>query len=439
MPGALAMGPVTGHHVLSTSMTNSALPTERNTQPLGGLTFSLFGIPVRIATSFWIIAILFGTGTGGNTSAARAVAEALIWTAIVFVSILMHELGHATAARAFGAAPTITLHALGGLTHFEAGKFSRLQHWLVSFAGPAVGLLLGTTVYFVTRAYPVTTTDARDLVRSILFVNIGWSIVNLLPVLPFDGGQMLSAFLGPRRELWTAIISAVVGTAIALLGYVKFNNLWIAFLFGSSAFSAMRQVRALWSNKVDRDAGLEDELAGARSAISRGDAPSVLLHAHAITSRARTKHLKNAGVLVQAWAEATLGRTSQARQLLESLERDVPADPYLIAALEDALGAPERARMWLEAERRQSVPRIESVKLLIDLHARQGDLEKAVDVATESLDVLSREDAEAVHAAGVSGGAKSQSARLRSALDERYGTRESPEGTAHAAVDPPTN
>jgi Zn-dependent protease len=400
--------------------TPSSSSTEYARQPGRGVAFSLFGVPVRIASSFWIIAILFGMQDVGQTgSSSKAVLDAMTWTAIVFVSILLHEFGHASAARAFGAEPSITLHALGGLTQFEPRGMSRPQRWLVSFAGPAAGLAFGVAVYTGARWLPPGTSFGA-IVQSILFVNIGWSLVNLLPVLPFDGGQMLSAFLGPRRELWTAIISSVVGTVVAVLGYFRLNNLWVAFLFGSAAVGAIRQVRWLWLSKADRDAGLEEELGQARAAIARGDASEVQRYGDIIVGRARTNALKNAGRLVQAWAQATLGRRAEARETIERLERDTPTDPYLVAAVEDALGAPDRARAWLEAERRQGIRRTESVKLLIDLYARGGELENAVDLATDSLDVLTEEDARAVLAAGVQGGASVQTARLAAAIERKY-------------------
>ena len=399
--------------------TPSSSSTELVRQPARGIGFSLLGVPVRIASSFWFIAILFGTqGVGRSTSSERAVIEALIWTVVVFVSILIHEFGHATAARAFGAEPSITLHALGGLTQFEPRGMSRPQRWLVSFAGPAAGLLFGAAVYKGAQWFPPGP-SANAIVDTILFVNIGWSLMNLLPVLPFDGGQMVSAFLGPRRELWTAVISGVVGTAMAILGIVR-SNLWVAFLFGSAAVAAIRQVRHLWNTKADRDAGLEEELARARVGIIRGEVDEVTKSAQRIVEQARTSSLKNAGLLAQAWALASKGRRVEAREMVERLARDAPADPYLVAALEDALGSPDRARAWLEAERRQGVKRTESAKLLIDLYAKGGELERAVEVATESLDVLSEQDARAVLAAAVRGGASVEAARLTSAIERAY-------------------
>jgi Zn-dependent protease len=419
-PERLASGAFSRHAVSLMARTPSSTSTELVRQTGRGLGFSLFGVPVRIASSFWFIAILFGmqdVGQTGNTG--KAVMEAMTWTAIVFVSILLHEFGHATAARAFGADPSITLHAMGGLTQFEPRGMSRPQRWLVSFAGPAAGLTFGIAVFAAARWFPVSA-QLASIVRTILWVNIGWSVINLLPVLPFDGGQMLSAFLGPRHEFWTALISGVVGTSIALLGYFQLNNLWIAFLFGSAAVAAIRQLRWLWLSKADRDAGLDEELGLARAAIARGEVAEVQKHAARIVDRARTGALKNAGLLVTAWTQATLGRRAEARETIERLERDTPTDPYLVAAVEDALGSPERARAWLEAEHRQGVKRIESIKLLIDLYARAGELERAVDLAAESVDVLSEEDARAVLQAGLGGGASMEATRLAAAIERAY-------------------
>jgi Zn-dependent protease len=398
----------------------SSSSTELARQPSRGIGFSLFGVPVRIASSFWFIAILFGTqGVGRSASSEKALVEALIWTAIVFVSILLHELGHATAARVFGAEPSITLHALGGLTFFEPRGMSRPQRWLVSFAGPAAGLLFGAAVYFGARWLPANT-SADAVIDTILQVNIGWSLINLLPVLPFDGGQMLSAFLGPRRELWTAVISGLVGTTVAILGYVVLHSLWVAFLFGSAAVAAIRQVRHLWNTKADRDAGLEEELARVRAAIVHGQVDEVMKSAERIADQARTASLKNAGLLAQAWALASRGMRVEGREIIERLERDTPADPYLVAAVQDALGSPDHARALLEAERRQGVKRRESIKLLIDLYARGGELERAVELAADSIELLSEQDARAVLAAAVEGGAAAEAARLASAIDRIY-------------------
>ena len=73
------------------------------------LRFSVAGIPIRVHPLFWLIAILFGSSSG---SAARLLG----WVIAVFVSITIHELGHAFALRRYGQESQIILHMAGGLT-----------------------------------------------------------------------------------------------------------------------------------------------------------------------------------------------------------------------------------------------------------------------------------------------------------------------------------
>jgi len=383
--------------------------------------FSLFGIPVRVTSSFWIIAILFGmSGAGGSATAGRGLAYAAIWTAIVFVSITLHELGHALTARAFGAKPTITLHIMGGLTQFEGAKMSRAASWLVSFAGPAVGLVLGLLLQLATHSRQLGP-DIRQIVLSILWVNIGWSLINLLPVVPFDGGHMMAALLGPRHALLTAVVSAVVGSAAASAGFIYLGSPWIAILFGSATVNAVRQARQIWLFAADRRAGLDAELVKARAAVASGDAAAAVAIAENIVARSRTPLTRNGAFLTLAWAQAVLGRAVAARELIERLERGVPVDAYLLAAVEDALGSPEAARARLETSRQQGVKDVDATKLLIDLYARDGQLSRAIGVATEELDVLGPHAGRAVLSEAMAKGAYEAAATLAARMFEAYG------------------
>ena len=73
------------------------------------LRFSIAGIPVRVHPLFWLIAILFGSSSG-------SIVSILSWVVAIFVSILIHELGHAFAMRRYGQGSHIVLHFAGGLT-----------------------------------------------------------------------------------------------------------------------------------------------------------------------------------------------------------------------------------------------------------------------------------------------------------------------------------
>ena len=116
------------------------------------LRFNLAGIPVRVHPLFWLIALLLG-------SSSRNIVQILIWIVAVFVSILIHEMGHALAFRRYGQPSSIVLHMSGGLTIPESiswgGRsanvgFSPNENIFISLAGPFAGfpLLLFAVNFF---------------------------------------------------------------------------------------------------------------------------------------------------------------------------------------------------------------------------------------------------------------------------------------------------
>lgn len=175
------------------------------------LRFSLGGIPVLIHPLFWLTAFLFGGGL--RMEGPGAWIPIFVWTVAMFVSVLAHEMGHALSARWFGGSPTVALHGLGGLTVLGLRGAGRWEQIFISAAGPAVGLLLAGVVlalYFVTRGVsPVLDAWINDM----LWINIAWSLFNLLPILPMDGGQILRDLVGVRHQR----ICCAVGGILALL------------------------------------------------------------------------------------------------------------------------------------------------------------------------------------------------------------------------------
>src|SRR5262245_37766913 len=102
------------------------------------LSFSFAGIPIRIHAVFFLMALMLGaTGTQNPASIG-------IWVAVVLVSVLLHELGHAIAGKAFGLAPQIDLHGMGGTTSWPRGReLGAARRVIVSLAGPMVGIAIG--------------------------------------------------------------------------------------------------------------------------------------------------------------------------------------------------------------------------------------------------------------------------------------------------------
>jgi stage IV sporulation protein FB len=194
------------------------------------LRFTLFGFPVSIHWMFWLTAALL-SGQIGDLSRPGALWKMGIWIAVVFLSVLWHELGHVIFQRKFGARPEIMLVAFGGLAIPHGARFTRRQSFVVAAAGPVFGLLLWVAAEVLFQFLPATTPMQRQLSGMILFVNLVWSLVNLLPVLPLDGGHMLLAALGPRHQRTTAAIGMVVAILIAVAAFRFLGSFFMAFFF----------------------------------------------------------------------------------------------------------------------------------------------------------------------------------------------------------------
>lgn len=236
------------------------------------LNFNLVGIPVRVHPLFWLIAVLLG-------SSSNNILQILIWVLVVFISILIHEMGHALAFRQYGQSSQIILHPSGGLTvpvsipwggrsSVRVG-FSPSQQIFISLAGPFAGFLFAglitigvifsggsivTTYLFgliplpLTALMPFGGSILNALASTFLQVNIFWGLFNLLPVYPLDGGNVIRFLLlqldplnGIRKSLW---ISVVVGGFTAVASLLFLHSIYTAFLFAFLAFQSYQLLQA---------------------------------------------------------------------------------------------------------------------------------------------------------------------------------------------------
>ena len=232
------------------------------------LRFSIAAIPVSVHPSFWLIALLFG--------ASGDILLLPIWVLVVFVSILIHELGHALAFRRYGQRSQIVLHFAGGLTIPEpvywGGGYANVgltanQQIFISLAGPGAGFLFAAVVIGIvvglggsvgisrllgiplplSAALPFGGVVVNALIGMLLWVNIFWGLINLAPVYPLDGGSVTRNVLvqtdpidGIRKSLW---ISVIAGGMVALIGLIFFRSLFIALLFGLLAFQSYQSLQ----------------------------------------------------------------------------------------------------------------------------------------------------------------------------------------------------
>jgi stage IV sporulation protein FB len=241
------------------------------------LDFSVLGFPVRIHPLFWLVGLLIGFSGGDGVAL-------VIWFVAFFTSILIHELGHALMMRRFRREAHIVLYAMGGLaiegrprdfgfgspwsfdsyTAFQPRQRSPGEQILISAAGPGIQfVLLGLIVALIYAAGGRVTihregvlpflvphfsgnleanVNLQTLAFQFMQINLYWPIINLLPVLPLDGGQIALQVLlqqdpwgGMQRALW---LSLIAGAAMAVFSLLVMQQTFTAMLFASLAFSS---------------------------------------------------------------------------------------------------------------------------------------------------------------------------------------------------------
>lgn len=211
----------------------------------GSWNFRLFNFPVRVHFSFFLIAILLGLSTGN-------IVTLLIWVVIVFFSILLHELGHAVVSNYYGRDPQIELYSMGGLTiPTRYATLSYPKEILISFSGPLAGFLLGGLIY---AALPFLVSIRSGytgfIISTLLWVNIGWGIINLIPMLPLDGGHIMKSLYhwlrNPYDDRTPLKISIAFGilAVIASLVVLRGGGLYLALVAGWLTYNnymALRQ------------------------------------------------------------------------------------------------------------------------------------------------------------------------------------------------------
>ena len=181
------------------------------------------GIDVRVHVTFFLLLAWFGFiyySDGGWT----AMVSGLFFIVLLFGCVVLHEFGHALAAKAYGIrTPDITLLPIGGVARLERFPDKPWQELVVALAGPAVNVVIVLGLYIVLGSF-FNILDLADiaggrgnLLVKLLAINVILVVFNLLPAFPMDGGRVLRALLAMRMKHARATrIAAVVGQAMAV-------------------------------------------------------------------------------------------------------------------------------------------------------------------------------------------------------------------------------
>jgi Zn-dependent protease/CBS domain-containing protein len=196
------------------------------------------GSEIRIHLTFFLLLAWFAIAhyqQGGWPAAA----DGLLYIVAVFACVVLHELGHAIAARRYGIrTPRITLLPIGGLAELERIPEKPIEEIVVAIAGPLVNVAIAAFLILVLGASVGSDAVAAiedphgDFLARVAAVNVVLVLFNLIPAFPMDGGRVLRALLATRLERARATqIAAMIGQGLALafafLGLIGGNPLLI--------------------------------------------------------------------------------------------------------------------------------------------------------------------------------------------------------------------
>lgn len=222
------------------------------------------GIQISINWT-WLLALAFFTWSLGayydNTfhgwGSGTAYLVGAVSTVLLFVTVLLHELGHSFTARSLGLpVNSITLHIFGGVSSLtQEPKTPRIE-FLITIAGPLVSLILAGVFYLLHAAVAGTSSEVVAVLGYLASVNLILGIFNLVPAYPLDGGRVLHSIvwavtgnMGRATRIATRVGKAfgylfIAGGLIEALVFGQFaSGLWLTFIgwFLSNAADASYQ------------------------------------------------------------------------------------------------------------------------------------------------------------------------------------------------------
>lgn len=283
-------------------------------------------IPVRIHGRFLLMALFLGM-------AERDPVKLGIWVVVVLVSVIIHELGHAFMGKAFGLIPQVELHGMGGHTLFTGGPMTRGEvgtgkSIAISLAGPFAGFFFALVVFaFQLGGWHPTHPLARHAVSLLFFVNIGWGIFNLVPMLPLDGGNVLRAALralsSKNGEKIARVVSVVFAVTIALWSIGR-EQWWVLYLGVSYAFQNVQALRQSGQLRIDQ--ALAEAIEKSYGALDRNEPNEAIGLLAPVLRPEASGELRQLGVRVQVVAMMKAGLWPEALDVMERERNLIGAD-----------------------------------------------------------------------------------------------------------------
>lgn len=339
------------------------------------LRFRLGRIPVEVHPSHWVVALLIAY-TFVPVAAGQALFPLLlVGIGVIFLSLLVHELGHALVALAFGYRPQIQLAMLGGTTQSNApGPIAWWRSLILSAAGPLFGLLLYIVSRLVSLHVPVSAAWLQFALGTLVSVNLAWSLFNLIPVLPLDGGHIVQALLtrafGRRGLLATLGVSAVASLGLAywamkvrviVLGGMAWDGFFLGIFFGFFAAQAVGQILAINRAPPVSESDPALQLLGqAAKAMRAQELERAAELAHQVLDRDPPAHpeVRSRAHHLLGWIEIKRGEGRRALDHFSQVQGQA-VEPAALAAAFSLIGDDERSLpLWELASKQTKDPTV---------------------------------------------------------------------------------
>lgn len=287
-----------------------------------------FSIPITINPFFPVVAFFLGyLWSGGN------IPLAVIIMGIITVSILVHEFGHALTGKLFKQKVKISLLPLGGLTERQGRPLSAWQDFMIVLMGPLFGFML----YFVAASIAsmgVKSPLMLQILNITAVINLYWTILNLVPVLPLDGGQLLRIILqgiwGVKGLKAACILSVLIG-ALFMVAFMVMQDFLVAAIFAMFTFEGWKlysDVKFLKDH--DTDIAMQRLLTKGEKAHQKGDHERSSEIYKELREKAKSGALYNLATLRLAERDIEEDRLESSFELLYPIRKELSLEGQML-------------------------------------------------------------------------------------------------------------
>ena len=225
-------------------------------------------VPIRLHPSLLLLLPLVALGTANldlgllfqklgipaHHLSLPPLAHGMAMAILLFVSVLLHEMGHAAAALKFQLpVGSITLLIFGGATEIDQEDATPKQALVTALAGPAVNLMITVFTLVLVKWLPTTMPDAKLMLLILGVMNLFLLVFNLIPAFPLDGGRALRALLqlqmsSMRASYWTAqtgrLTALLLGCFGLYIGDLILVMLSVLLYFGAQSERTQTTIRS---------------------------------------------------------------------------------------------------------------------------------------------------------------------------------------------------